>query len=107
MTQKARKTFGRITGSSLEHRALETALHQKNGWVRMMAGQLREWAQDIIREDRLSNASILECAGHKDAAAMLRSFNFNTNEPKRVTPAAWTIAVNAATYIAPALTTLT
>jgi hypothetical protein len=45
MTQKGTgKTFGRITGA-LENRPLETSLHQKNGWLRMMAGQFREWRE--------------------------------------------------------------
>jgi hypothetical protein len=83
MTQKARRNLGRITGSSLEHRALETTLHGKNAWLRMMAGQFRAWAGDVIREDRLLTASILDCAGHKDAAEMLRSFDFNTNMERR------------------------
>jgi hypothetical protein len=83
MTQKARKTFGKITGSSLENRALETALDQKNGWLRMMAGQFREWASDIIADDRSTCAELLERMGHQDAAELLRSFSFNTNEEKR------------------------
>jgi hypothetical protein len=88
MTRKAKKTFGTITGCSLENRPLETALHQKNGWLRMMAAQLREWAQDIIRDDRLTTASLLELKGYKDAAEELRGFTFNTNEDKQAERAA-------------------
>jgi hypothetical protein len=74
-------------GNALKNRPLETALNNKSEWLGMMAGQFREWGQDIIRDDRLTCASILDCAGHKDAAEMLRGFTFNTNEPEPAKPA--------------------
>jgi hypothetical protein len=83
MTQKARRNFRKITGSSLENRALETALHGKNAWLRMMASQFRTWAGEVLKEDRLTCASILFAAGHKDAAEMLRGFDFNTNTERK------------------------
>jgi hypothetical protein len=81
MTQK--ESTRRVRkGSALENRPLETALRTNNGWMHMMAGQFRKWAADVIQDDRLTCASILECAGHKDAAEMLRGFSFNTNETR-------------------------
>lgn len=66
-------------GSALENRPLETALRSDNQWMKMMAGQFRGFAGDIIRDDRLTCASILELKGHKEAAEELRGFDFNLN----------------------------
>ena len=86
----ARKNSERAfqAGSPLENGPLETALRSDNEWLGMMAGQFREWAGDVLRDDRLTCASILEGAGHRDAAEMLRGFTFNTNDAKRVKRAA-------------------
>jgi hypothetical protein len=58
---------------------LEAALHSKSEWTHYVSSQIRQLAEDCIREDREQSAQQLDALGHFDAAKVLRKKNL---EPK-------------------------